>query len=195
MIQIIIGLASALIIQFILNIVSKKINYEYSKQHEILAIVLNVFVWGIMGWKYGYSTNVVIMCIVISFLISIMFIDFKYYEIPNEYNLALLIIGAIFLLLNLHNWSSVLFGGVIGFGLFFLLMVITRGSIGGGDVKLAGNLGLFLGMFLVWKFISFSFIFGAIVSFILLVLKKKKKNDKIAFGPYMVMAFIAVFLL
>jgi len=187
-------LLGALGTQVLFNFISKKINYEYSRKMKILAIGLNVAIWWMYFVNYGLSIDIVIMAVVTSILLSIIFIDLKYYEIPNEYNLALYLLGIFFIVNNLTHWTTLLIGGTVAFILYLVLMILSRGNLGGGDVKLAGALGLFLGFYGFWHFFAITFLTGAVVSLVLLLLKIKKKNDKIAFGPYICIAFLYVIL-
>jgi leader peptidase (prepilin peptidase)/N-methyltransferase len=66
--------------------------------------------------------------------------------------------------------------------------------MGGGDIKLMGVLGLFFGMKSIMQIFVVSFLFASIISIFLLVTRIKKKNDYIAFGPFIVLAtFVTMF--
>jgi prepilin signal peptidase PulO-like enzyme (type II secretory pathway) len=80
---------------------------------------------------------------------------------------------------------------------FFLLSIhlFTGGrGMGLGDVKFAIIPGLFLGwpLSVVWLFVAF--LTGGIVAIILIVLGHSKGKDKIAFGPFLALAFLIVSL-
>lgn len=182
-----------LLVQFILNKISAKIGNPYDKKYEIIAMISNALLWGFYFNKYGLDLNVVIIAIISSVLISIIFIDFKYYVIPNEYNLFLFIIAVTYIALNHTHWKIFLFGGLATFVLFLLLLIASGGNLGGGDVKLAGNLGLIFGISKFSSFLTIAFLSGALISIFLLIFKIKKSTDKIAFGPYICIAFILIF--
>lgn len=190
-------------IQFLLNFISRKINYSYGLKMETLAIVLNVFVWGVMFYKFikpllekgiPIEPKIVLFAVVSSILISIIFIDFKYYEIPNSYNAFIAILGIIYLFQVEDLWLNYLLGGVIAFVLFFLIAIFTGGNLGMGDVKLAGGLGFLLGKVLLLNFFVVTFLSGALISLLLLAFRIKTTKDKIAFGPYICFAFIWMLL-
>lgn len=75
----------------------------------------------------------------------------------------------------------------LGIGLaFYLLIVATKGrAMGGGDIKL----GLFIGLLNGWPLglvaLMISFTTGALVSVLLLTLRKKKIGQTIPFGPFL----------
>jgi len=88
------------------------------------------------------------------------------------------------------DWS--LFASALGAGLFFTAIVlITKGKgMGIGDVKLAFLMGLVLGFpKIVWA-LSFSFLTGALVGVILMVVGNKTMKSKIAFGPFLVAGMV-----
>jgi leader peptidase (prepilin peptidase)/N-methyltransferase len=82
-----------------------------------------------------------------------------------------------------------------GAAFLLLLHLITRGKgMGLGDVKLALLGGLVLGWpsTLIWMMLSF--IIGAIVGLILILLKKAEFGKHIAFGPFLVASFFIALL-
>jgi leader peptidase (prepilin peptidase)/N-methyltransferase len=199
----IIWMLGALGIQFLLNFISRKINYSYGLKMEIMAIVLNLFVWGMVYYKFlspiiekgkGIPLTIIMFAVICSILMSIIFIDLKYYEIPNSYNAVIAILGIIFFFQVHGLWLNYLLGGVIAFALFFLIAIFTGGNLGMGDVKLAGGLGLLLGKVLLFQFFIVTFLSGAGISLILLAFRIKTTKDKIAFGPYICFAFMWMLL-
>lgn len=84
---------------------------------------------------------------------------------------------------------SDIFSGFAASLVLFLIYLVTKGKgMGLGDVKLAIFLGFLVGLKLnlIWLFLSF--LIGGVFSFILLLLGTAKLKDKIAFGPFMIIA-------
>ena len=90
-----------------------------------------------------------------------------------------------------HAWGT--FGRAVLAGLaavagYLLLSVISGGQLGGGDVKLAGLLGLVLG-WLSWHALFVGvvtgFVLAALVSATLLTLRRISRRSRISFGPYL----------
>ena len=79
-------------------------------------------------------------------------------------------------------------GGGVGLGLFMLVVVVSRGGMGWGDVKMAGLIGLVTGFPLVFVALLLSVIFGGLVAGILLLFKVKKRKGSIPFGPFLSLA-------
>jgi prepilin signal peptidase PulO-like enzyme (type II secretory pathway) len=90
--------------------------------------------------------------------------------------------------------------GVLAF-LFFLVIALgfkfVRGKdgMGGGDIKLAFVLGLFLGFPNIILALYLAFLTGAIVGIILILWKKKNlRNTSLPFGPFLILgALICLF--
>ena len=126
----------------------------------------------------------------IFFLSLIIVTDFEQYIIFDKILLPFTIIGALFtIILELPIFThliSALIGGVI----FFALMTITKGGIGGGDVKLVAAIGLWIGEGLSFVVLTAA-ILGGLAAIILLVTGFKKRTDFFAYGPYFCIATAA----
>ena len=72
---------------------------------------------------------------------------------------------------------------VAGVG-FLLLAILTRGGIGGGDIKLIFVLGLWLGSRLLMGTVILGFCLGGLAALFLLLTKQKKRKEFFAYGPY-----------
>jgi leader peptidase (prepilin peptidase)/N-methyltransferase len=84
-------------------------------------------------------------------------------------------------------------GVLLGGGILLLLAVLSRGGMGGGDIKLAAMIGAFLGWQAVLLTIFLSTIGGAVVGISLILLKQKGRKESIPFGPFLALgAFIAM---
>ena len=135
-------------------------------------------------------------------LISVLTIDFKEHIIPDRLILILFEIGMLFSIIegfdSLNIFVDRILGMVIGVGIFGIITLIggllaKKKAMGYGDVKLMAALGLIFGEIGILMIIVISFLIAALVSIVLLVAKKKKFTEYIAFGPYIAIAsFIAM---
>ncbi len=78
-----------------------------------------------------------------------------------------------------------LLAGALGYGLFYLIYILSRGGMGGGDVRLAGLLGLVLGLKQLACALLIAFVAGAIVSLLLLASGRANRKTAIPFGPFL----------
>lgn len=93
-----------------------------------------------------------------------------------------------------------LLGMVAGAGIFLFItlvggLIAGKEAMGFGDVKLMGGLGLFFGWRTIIIISLIAFLLGAIVGIALMLRKKKKSDEYIPFGPFIVIsAVIAMFV-
>ena len=78
--------------------------------------------------------------------------------------------------------------------MFFILTLLTKGAIGGGDIKLIAALGLWLGVRPLLSVIAYGFMAGGVAALFLLVTKQKKRSDYFAYGPYFALSGIGALL-
>lgn len=98
------------------------------------------------------------------------------------------LLGLIFCLADglplVHHLAAALGGGL----LFLLLAVLTRGGVGGGDIKLIAGLGLWLGVNSLLHVVVCGLIAGGLGALFLLIVKHKKRTDTFAYGPFFTLA-------
>ena len=121
------------------------------------------------------------------FLSLIIMTDFEQYVIFDKMLLPFALASLPFIIaLNFSLFASAFFGG----GIFFILMLISKNGLGGGDVKLIFVLGLWLGVEgLIFVILSGTILAG-IFALIFLLTKIKNRHDVFAYGPYFCIAAI-----
>ncbi len=143
-----------------------------------------------------HQLELVIMPLVVGALTLVFIIDLKTQIIPDTLNAFIAICGVASLMLSpstLHLFTAIL-GALLGSGFFLLIAVITKGAIGGGDIKLMFGLGLLFGPAGVLNITLLSFALAALASIGLLLTKRKGMKDFIPLGPAIVIAaFIQIF--
>lgn len=136
----------------------------------------------------------------ISGLLVIFFVDLEHLIIPDQMIVFLAAVGLFYnIFTHLGNLSPFLKNyflvSLLATGFFLLLFWVTRGKgMGFGDVKLVFVLGLVFGFPGTVLAIYLSFLTGALVGIILILTKKSKFGQKIAFGPFLVLgSFLTLF--
>ena len=134
------------------------------------------------------------MFVLTSCLILISLIDYKTQIIPDGLVTIIAVSGALYNLLYApQGIMDMLLGGVVGFVVMLLIFLISRGGMGGGDVKLSAAVGVWLGVEGTLLFLLLAFIMGGIISMFLLVSGVKSKGEAIPFGPFLCLAaFVTV---
>ena len=141
--------------------------------------------------QLGFSKELIVAILFISLLVIITVSDIAYMLIPDKILLFFVIpLIAMRILSPLTPWWDSILGAVTGFGLLFLIAVLSKGGMGGGDIKLFFVIGIVLGVTetVVTLFLA-SFI-GAVVGVILLKKAKKGRKTPIPFGPSIAVAAI-----
>jgi len=70
-------------------------------------------------------------------------------------------------------------------GLLLILAVISRGAIGGGDVKLMAMIGASLGWQWGFGVLVFAQLFAALLAFCFFIAGRRGRKDAIPFGPFL----------
>jgi leader peptidase (prepilin peptidase)/N-methyltransferase len=116
-------------------------------------------------------------------LVLVSLVDLDLQIIPDE------LVGVGALLGVFHaittGLSASLIGGAMGFFALAAIALAGRGAMGGGDVKLMGALGLYLGFPLIIVAMVTAFVLAALFSGVLLVTRLRKARDLIPFGPFL----------
>jgi leader peptidase (prepilin peptidase)/N-methyltransferase len=136
--------------------------------------------------KFGFSMSFAIYALMASTLLVIAFIDFDHKIIPNIITLPGMVIGlGLSLGISPITPLTSLLGLLVGGTLFYLIAIISKGGMGGGDIKLIAMIGAFLG----WQgalFTTFAgALLGSLVGVTLMLLGKKGRKDKVPFGPFL----------
>jgi leader peptidase (prepilin peptidase) / N-methyltransferase len=133
----------------------------------------------------GWSGELVVTLTLISMFMIIIVSDIHYMIIPDK----ILIWFAGFFLLErivwpLTPWWDSLLGAVTGFVLLLIIALVSKGGMGGGDVKLYALLGFVLGFKLVLLSFFLSTLFGAVIGGFAMLFKIVKRKQPIPFGPF-----------
>jgi len=137
-------------------------------------------------YNHGLIFNTLSLLLIFYALVAIFLSDFFYQTIPDE-----IVLPAMVLAIIGHFQVQFLLSGIIAAAFFLFLVLITKGKgMGMGDVKLAAFMGFFLGYPKIVVALYLAFLTGALLSVILILLKKKRFGEEIAFGPFLVAATI-----
>lgn len=170
-----------------------------SSQYPIVE-TLNAIIYLILFYYFHLSIDFIFYALISSTLIVITFIDLKEMIIPDILVLIILVLSILHKSLNYFiynipfNIINSVLGALIAGGIFLLIIVLSKGGMGGGDVTLIAALGFILGIKHILLTIFLSFLLGAIISIGLLATKIKTRKDPIPFGPFIILAFFIVLL-
>jgi len=165
-------------------------------------------IFALLCWHYGLSVELGVMIFYACLFIIIFVIDLEQGLILNKVVYPSMVVALLLSLLP-QSWltqtiwltqvikpgiASAALGGGIGFALFLLIAIVSRGGMGWGDVKLAALIGLATGFPLVLLAIIMGAILGAIAAVALMIVKKRKFKQTIPFGPFLALAAMVTLL-
>ncbi len=141
--------------------------------------------------RYGIHPQLFIELLFVYGLVAIAFIDLDTYLIPDVLSLSGVVLGFVLSFFTPRlDWIDSLLGILLGGGLFYALAVGYQAvrhqdGLGGGDIKLLGMIGAFLGVSGVLLTIAIASIVGAVVGIIVMKRQKTGLAAMVPFGPFL----------
>jgi leader peptidase (prepilin peptidase)/N-methyltransferase len=143
---------------------------------------------------YNFYSDQLIKLVLASFFTSVLLLvtvtDLERRLIPNRAIIPAIGIAALVSPLWFGpGWYLALVGGAIGYGFFWLAVVvgekfIGRGAMSWGDVKLAAFVGLITGFPGIITALVITIIVGGVISLVLLVTRIVNLRSGIPYGPF-----------
>jgi leader peptidase (prepilin peptidase)/N-methyltransferase len=142
--------------------------------------------FGVAAGRLGFSLELVGAWILLASLVAIATIDLEHQLIPDAISLPGIAVGlALSFATPSRSWIDSLLGIAVGGGIPFAVVVLSRGGMGGGDIRLGALIGAFLG----WKLAALAFflavLLGGVAATALLIARRKGRKDRIPFGPFL----------
>lgn len=171
---------------------NKKISYIYPIV-ELLCAITFFYCYH----NYNLSIALVLSLIFFSTLLVIFFTDFNYFLIFDVTSIPLIIIGLIASFLKINPFHSLIidsvFGTIVGYGVIYLIRLIyfkikKIEGMGLGDAKLLAAIGAWYGFKSILFILLFSSILGSVYGLSYIYFRNKKKNIKLAYGCFIVLA-------
>lgn len=149
---------------------------------------------GAVGGRIGWDPALPAFLLFAWTLVCVAIIDASTRRIPNRLTypltptLAVLLLAAA-LLTGEPGWAlRAILGGLLAFVTLLAMALFRPGSMGMGDVKLAGFVGLGLG-YLGWAHVllglTSAFLIGGVVAIVLMSVRARSRRDLLPFGPYL----------
>ncbi|BAC12573.1 leader peptide processing enzyme (late competence protein) [Oceanobacillus iheyensis HTE831] len=158
---------------------------------HVVAEIITGILFTVSYYHIGLQWEIIISLLLTSLLVIICISDFIYMVIPNKLLLFFLPIFIILrLLLPLDPWWSMFTGAAIGFGIIFLIILISRGGMGAGDMKLLGLAGIVLGVEKIILAFFLACIIGSVISIVLLSVHLIQRNKPFPFGPFIAIGIL-----
>ena len=197
----------AMIAVLLSSIGSKWIDYLYASPNAPLSFpdeienrskfrkpILAISIFLIANFVNIPKPTVYYAMIAIFFMLLITITDFEQYVIFDKMLLPFALIGLITIfnlkLPLINHFEAALIGG----GIFFLIALLSKGALGGGDIKLISVLGLWFGLDKLSSIVIIGLILGGFSALIMLVTRLKNRQEYFAYGPYFTLSAIYILL-
>jgi leader peptidase (prepilin peptidase) / N-methyltransferase len=166
--------------------------------------LLNGLLYAAIVFQFGVGWQLLVLFAFVSAMVVITFIDIDFQIIPDVITLPGMIIGlatAYFLFpdpfakYSVLGFVNSLVGLLAGGVSFYLIALLSRGGMGGGDVKMMAMVGAFTG----WKGVFLTTLVGSLAGSLfgiaLMVLKGKGRKTKVPFGPFLALGSLVTLFL
>jgi leader peptidase (prepilin peptidase)/N-methyltransferase len=150
---------------------------------EASTAVLFAVAWLVFG---GDLLEFAVAVVFLAALVAITVIDLRHQIIPDAITLPGVVAG---LLASFATdriaWVESVCGILLGAGLFVAVILLSRGGMGGGDLKLGAMLGAFLGWQALLVALFVAVMLGGLSAVALLASGRLARKDAIPFGPFL----------
>ncbi len=136
--------------------------------------------------QLGWGLELVEAWLLLAVLTVIAVIDLEHQIIPDAISLPAVAAGLVLSFVTpSRSWIDAALGIAVGGAIPFAAIVLSRGGMGGGDIRLGAVIGAFLG----WKLAALTFflavVLGGVVATALLIAGRRGRKDRIPFGPFL----------
>jgi len=168
---------------------SKKISYRDGLPYSGIPILVLIV---LMSKNVSNLTLLgLVVVTVMGYIASV--VDIKTLTIPNKIPKIMISLWVLLTILRLFMdfdyfviaGINSLLGLLIGGGTFFLIYKLSKGKMGGGDVKLMAVFGLYLGIIGSITTMMYASILVLLVSGILMLIKKVNRATRLPFAPFL----------
>lgn len=156
--------------------------------------LLNASLYVLVFSRFGFAWHTAIFALLCSALIAITFIDLDFQIIPDAITLPGIVIGLVagsllmpdpFIRQSPLGFTSSIIGLIAGGGLFYAIAVISKGGMGGGDIKMMAMVGALMGWKSVLLTVFLGSLTGSVFGIFLMIHRKKGRKTKVPFGPFL----------
>lgn len=183
---------------------------EALKAHKKLFVIISllyagmaIFLLAMQDIKQLHTDLLIQNLLLWDGLVCLSVTDIKAKKIPNAVTLLLLVIRLIFMAWGifyhhdnvkrtlLYSLVGLLFGG----GFILICMIISKGGIGAGDLKIFAVIGLYFGLPGLIQIMVYSLFLSAICAIFLLLFRKKKMKSTIPMAPFILLGLTVYYIL
>lgn len=155
----------------------------------------NAALYGLLAWRFGLTAALPVYMVLASALLALAVIDLHHRILPDRITLPGIAVGLLASATLLPaGLVPALLGAALGGGLFLLIALLSRGGMGGGDIKLIAMIGAFLGWQAVLLTTFLAAVVGGLVGLVLMLAFGKGRKYAVPFGPFLSAAALVCLL-
>ena len=176
-----------------------------AEPREVLLSVLLFAAVAVCSWlHYGDILQMALDFVLLTGLTVLCLSDLRFYWVPGRLLLAMAVfwlaaVAATVLFSSVEAGLAVLFrglGGSLFSGVIFLVLyLVTRGQLGGGDVKLSFILGLYLSVSRILPALLFGSVLSCVYALVQIARKKMSWKDGMPMVPFLWLGTVITVLL
>lgn len=136
----------------------------------------------------------VLMLVFTAFLLWMTATDFEQYCLFDSMMLPFALAALVMLATYPDMLVSHLLAGLAGALVFLVLGILSRGALGGGDIKLLAALGLWMGPQSLVFTAAAGTVLGGLAALVLLLAGQKNRKSSFAYGPYFMLTALVLML-
>jgi len=146
------------------------------------------------AWRVGWTPELIAGLLLASVLIVIAHTDLRTMLIPDRIVVFALGAGlAARIVSHPLPWWDYALGSALGSGILLMLAVISRGGMGGGDIKLYLFVGMMLGYRLTLLSIFAASLLGSLYGLGLMLAGRFRRKMTVPFGPFIAAGSLAAY--
>ncbi|MFN3821669.1 MAG: prepilin peptidase, partial [bacterium] len=145
----------------------------------------------LMVYRFKWQPEALIYFVLFALLLALSVIDIATFRLPDP----IVLVGALFglglnLLLRPQFLLPMITGAGVGWGLMLFMygvgwLMFRKETLGWGDIKLGGVIGLYLGPAYTAGMFAFAILLGAVIGGAILFFSRHGWGSRIPFGPYL----------
>lgn len=176
------------------NIIGDAHNFSQSAVFVPAIATLGAIAGVALLWRFDFTVELFAYALLTAALVGQSIVDAATHRLSRRITTGTIVLGAPLLVIaavfadDPGRLVVSLACSMLLFVVFLLLWVLSRGGIGGGDVRLAIVMGMYLGWLgasYVLVAVMVASVCAGIVALLLLIGRRATRTTRLAFGPYL----------
>lgn len=141
--------------------------------------------------RFGLTAYSILLCLFFSCLIAAAAIDLEFTYVPDRIQLLIVLLAGISCFLTARvNLQDRVLGSMLPAGIMLAVSILTKGGIGGGDIKLIAATGLLLGFWRNMLAFLLAYLLAGLIYIIPLITGYINGKDEIPMVPFFAASLI-----